>query len=113
MKDLLERLNLMANKGEDLNGLLARNLCYCLNEDPRNDHSHLFAGDHTLFLRSDADEQLLLHFTFNQTVKLTSISLGLPIDGSCPRTVKLFANKINLGFAEACGTNTNLHPMRP
>ena len=40
--------------------------CYCLNERGRQSFKHLFAGDHTLALHSDADEQLLLQIKFRQ-----------------------------------------------
>ena len=56
-----------------------------------------------LHFRSDADEQLLLHLAFMQTVKVSSLQIGIPNDGSCPQTIKLFCNKNNLGFSEASG----------
>lgn len=52
----------------------------------------------TLLAESDADEQLLMHITFSTKVKLHSISLAGPSDGRAPKDVKLFANKLSLGF---------------
>eukprot|EP01040_Poterioochromonas_malhamensis_P017471 gene17471-20089_t len=87
--------------GEELNQYLTKSSCYCLNEDSRSNYNNLFMGDHTLVLKSDADEQLLLQLAFQQTVNIRRVQLGLPADDSCPQTVKLFANKLNLGFSEA------------
>jgi hypothetical protein len=57
-----------------------------------------------LHFRSDADEQLLLHLAFMQTVKVSSLQIGVPNDCSCPQTIKLFCNRNNLGFSEASGS---------
>jgi hypothetical protein len=93
----------MAAQGENLTGELAKTACYCLNEEPSHAYQNLFMGDHTLFLRSDADEQLLLHLAFNQTVSLKKVEIGVLGNDSCPDTVKLFVNKTNMGFSEATG----------
>ena len=89
--------------GDNITNLLHKSLCCCLNEDLRAPHTNLFVGDHTLPLRSDADEQLLLQLGFNQTMKLSSIVLGVPDNSSCPKTIKLFCNQGNLGFDDAAG----------
>jgi hypothetical protein len=93
----------MATANENLNNFLTKSGCYCLNEDTRAPHTNLFIGDHTLPLKSDADEQLLLQLSFQQTVSLRKLQLGVPADNSCPFHVKLFANKLNLGFSDASG----------
>lgn len=93
----------MAAKEENVNEHLIKEQCYCLNEDLAAPHSNLFIGDDALVLTSNADEQLLLHLSFRQTIKLTSIAFGCPGDESCPDTVHLFVNKTNLGFSEASG----------
>lgn len=86
----------------EITSLLERSTCYCLNENPRAAHVNLFQGDKTLALRSDADEQLLLHLSFNQTVKVVSLELGLPGDQSCPATLKVYVNAgPHMGFADA------------
>lgn len=91
----------MSVGGENLSGLIAKSACFCLNEDSGHPYSNLFVGDHTLFLQSDTDEQLIIHIGFNQTVSLKHIYLGLPADESCPATVKLFINQPSLGFSDA------------
>lgn len=116
----------MAAATEDLTNQLLKSSCYCLNESPRAPFSNLFIGDHTLPLRSvdiltlsstfffsnlllyllfrsDTDEQLLLHLAFMQTMKVSSLHIGIPNDDSCPLTIKLYCNKNNLGFSEASG----------
>lgn len=92
---------IMSVGGENLSGLIAKSACFCLNEDSGHPYSNLFVGDHTLFLQSDTDEQLIIHIGFNQTVSLKHIYLGLPADESCPATVKLFINQPSLGFSDA------------
>jgi hypothetical protein len=67
--------------------------------------ANLFMGDETLFLQSDADEQLVLTIAFKDTVNLTGISIVAPLDDSAPRTVKLFANGLNMSF-EDCESDT-------
>eukprot|EP00428_Durinskia_dybowskii_P075234 CAMPEP_0170392716 /NCGR_PEP_ID=MMETSP0117_2-20130122/20340_1 /TAXON_ID=400756 /ORGANISM="Durinskia baltica, Strain CSIRO CS-38" /LENGTH=163 /DNA_ID=CAMNT_0010648871 /DNA_START=36 /DNA_END=527 /DNA_ORIENTATION=+ len=84
-----------------INDQLVKTGCYCLNESAVNQFTNLFVGDHTLGVRSDSDEQLIIHLAFLQTFKLSSIAFGVPGDSSCPATVKLFANINNLGFSEA------------
>jgi hypothetical protein len=97
------RMSSTLNNNEILNQYLTKSACYCLNEDSRHPHSNLFVGDHTLPLKSDADEQLLLQLSFQQTVIVRKLQIGIPNDDSCPHHVKLFANKLNLGFSDAAG----------
>ena len=85
----------------DLADQIDPNSCYFINIDPNFDQSHLFCGDHTLYTKSDADEQMIICLAYRQTHKLTGFSLGLPADDSCPQTVKVFINKTSLGFSEA------------
>ena len=90
---------------EELNQYLTKSGCYCLNEESRHSYNNLFMGDHTLFLKSDADEQLLIQLSFQQTLYIRRLQLGLPSDGSCPNKIKLFANKLNLGFSDTSGSS--------
>ena len=86
---------------ENVTNWILKSECYCLNEDVRAPHSNLFVGDSTLALQSDCDPQLLLHIAFQQTLKLSSLELGIPNNETCPQTIKLFLNKNNLGFSDA------------
>ena len=47
------------------------------------------------FLESDCDEQLMLTITFNQAVKVHSLKIRGPSDGTAPKTIKIFANQPN------------------
>ena len=51
-----------------------------------------------LLTESDADEQLLVTIKFKSKVKLHSILVNGPSDGRAPAKIKLFANRIGLGF---------------
>ena len=86
-----------------LNDKIVKTGCYCLNESPGCEYINLFSGDHTLGVRSDSDEQLIIHVPFLQTFQLDSIVFGVPGDGSCPATVKLFCNVNHFGFSDANG----------
>lgn len=110
----------VAMSSVDLQDQITKSGCFCLNESASAPHSNLFVGDHTQVLRSDADEQLIIHIEFLQTMKLSSLSLGLPSDESCPQTIKLFCNNRNLGFSQAAGNfhgfgrkSLNHYQMKP
>ncbi|KAJ7524041.1 hypothetical protein O6H91_18G074400 [Diphasiastrum complanatum] len=74
----------------------------CLNE--KDDHTFSnavkqgYREDDGLHLESDADEQLLLYIPFNQVVKLHSLVVKGPAEEG-PKTVKLYANRQNMGFS--------------
>ncbi|CAM9182484.1 unnamed protein product [Chrysoparadoxa australica] len=85
----------------DLGDVICKAECYCLNENPNYTWRNLFMGDDRLMLQSDADEQLLLHIGFNETVRLHSIDFRAPSNDTAPLTVKLFTNKVSMGFSDA------------
>ncbi|RIB26309.1 galactose-binding domain-like protein [Gigaspora rosea] len=69
----------------------------CLNQDDNNNIKNIFNDDDT-YLESNADEQLMISIPFKQHVKLHSIFI-IPTDiEHAPKTIKLFANRCNLGF---------------
>eukprot|EP01042_Synura_sphagnicola_P009319 gene9319-11963_t len=87
---------------ENINGLISKAGCFCLNEKAASHpFSNLFAPDHSAFLESDADEQLLITISFNQTVSLKNLVFHLPTDETCPQSVKLYLNQPSLGFSDA------------
>ena len=92
----------MSGGEEDVNPLLNKTECFCLNESSSSPHSNVIELGSSL-LTSNDDEQLLLHLSLRQTVKLTSIVFTSPSDESCPQTVQLFVNKNNLDFGQASG----------
>ena len=88
----------------DLTGKLEKSECFCRNEDPRFPHTNLFMGDSRLGCKSEADEQLILHIAFQETVKVKSIKFLAFNDGNDPElnptTVKMYVNRNNLGFED-------------
>jgi hypothetical protein len=64
------------------------------------DAAHVLQGDASLVCRSDADAQLILGLSFNQTVRLAGLSLGGPLGAEQPRLLKLFVNRPALGFED-------------
>lgn len=76
----------------------------CLNAAEGSWANVLKAGyreDEGLYLESDCDEQVLLSIPFNQVVKLRSLELRAPGDGTGPRRLKIFTNSPHMGLDEA------------
>lgn len=88
----------------DLTTKLEKSECFCRNEDPRFPHTNLFMGDSRLGCKSEADEQLILHMAFQETVKVKSVKFLAFNDGNEPElnptTIKLYVNRNNLGFED-------------
>jgi hypothetical protein len=59
-------------------------------------------------LKSDADEQLLMHVPFTGQVRVHSVLIRTSTTSSAPQTLKLFINQDNLDF----GTATDLAPTQ-
>eukprot|EP00808_Paulinella_micropora_P022501 g53496.t1 len=74
---------------------------HCMNEDSKHCLENCLKtpkrDDGSLFLRSSADEQLLLHLAFTMPMKLNSLYIQAPADAG-PSSVKLFVNRKNLDF---------------
>lgn len=90
----------------DLTDMIIKKDSYARNEAPGFPYTNLFIGDSRLGLKSDADEQLLLHIEFHEFVKLRSIKFiefnnGMDPESN-PSKVHLYVNRENLGF-EDCG----------
>jgi len=80
----------------DLKQFIVAAGCNCLNENDDNNNTHKNAfEDNPSVLESDCDEQLMLTITFNQPVKVHSMKIRAPSDGTAPKTIKLFANQPN------------------
>ena len=87
---------------DEITSMLQKTGCSCLNEQQAYPHKNLFAGGgDVLPLRSDCDPELLLQLAFMQTISMHSIIIGLPETDSCPKTIKLFCNRNNMGFDDA------------
>eukprot|EP00826_Nyctotherus_ovalis_P051893 TRINITY_DN6515_c0_g1_i5.p1 TRINITY_DN6515_c0_g1~~TRINITY_DN6515_c0_g1_i5.p1 ORF type:complete len:146 (+),score=13.80 TRINITY_DN6515_c0_g1_i5:28-438(+) len=61
------------------------------------------SGDpvHSSHRRSDTDPQILIHIAFLNTVKVHHLRIKAKDDGTGPRKVKVFSNRINMGFSDA------------
>ncbi|KAJ2648034.1 hypothetical protein IWW40_004238 [Coemansia sp. RSA 1250] len=80
----------------DLTRLVLKTQSECLNQNDDHPLDNIFTEGESV-LESDVDEQLIIHVTFNQPIKLHSIMLKAPLD-KAPKSIKLFANRTNLGF---------------
>lgn len=88
----------------DLSVKIEQTACYARNEAPGFPMSNLFIGDSRLGCKSDADEQLIIHVSFQEFVKVKSIKFTEFNNGADPEnnptTVHLFVNRENLGFED-------------
>ncbi|ORZ33908.1 galactose-binding domain-like protein [Catenaria anguillulae PL171] len=71
----------------------------CLNQKTDKTIKGMFKGTSTL--ESDVDEQLLINVAFQQVVKLHSIKFIAADKDTAPKTVKLYANRVGMGFDSA------------
>lgn len=88
----------------DLGSFLDRTACYARNESAASPWGNLFIGDSRLGLRSDADEQLIVHLSFHEFVRVKSVKFtewnrGADPDTN-PVTVHMHVNRVNLGFED-------------
>ncbi|KAJ1954937.1 hypothetical protein EC988_002158 [Linderina pennispora] len=72
----------------------------CLNQNDDFPLANVFKADDSV-LESDVDEQMVLHVVFNQPVKLHSLMLKCAELERAPRTLRLFANRSDVGFDDA------------
>lgn len=75
----------------------------CLNsaKDHPIAHALLDTGDKT-YLESDSDAQILINIGFIAPVKLHHLIINTPANDSyAPKTLKIFANKLNMDFTQA------------
>ncbi|CAG8753496.1 9305_t:CDS:2 [Acaulospora morrowiae] len=83
----------------DLSEFITLNQVDCLNQHEVHNVRNVFKKDDG-YLESDVDEQLLISIPFNQTVKLYSLKVVCKDIEHAPKTIKLFANRLNIGFDE-------------
>jgi len=76
----------------DLVSMIDKKQSECLNESDDHNWSDCLNESEAAFLDSDVDEQILLHITFTQAVKLHSIIFQGPAKNG-PKQVKLFINQ--------------------
>ncbi|KAJ2158576.1 hypothetical protein GGF46_003668 [Coemansia sp. RSA 552] len=76
---------------------------WCLNEREEGSVRGVFKTwdrrlDTTQLIESDADSELLVHVPFNAMIKLKSILIWGGVEGTAPRSVRVFANRDDLDF---------------
>ncbi|KAF7724880.1 Thioredoxin-like protein 1 [Apophysomyces ossiformis] len=81
----------------DLTDHITPNQMDALNQKQEHNVKNIFKDDES-YLESDVDEQLIISVPFNQRNCQTSF---LEDQGQAPKTIKLFANRRNLGFDDA------------
>lgn len=91
MADLLEQVELP--QCTVLNASSDHTLRHALDAESRDDPSK--------FLESDADEELLIHITFMQAVKISHLHIAGVDGATAPSGVRLFVNKVGLDFDSA------------
>ncbi|KAG7337252.1 PITH domain containing protein [Nitzschia inconspicua] len=98
-----------AEKGDgtmiDLSSKIETSECYARNQAPGFPMTNLFIGDSRLGCKSDTDEQLIIHISFQEFVKIKTIKFVAFNNGENPEenptTVKLYVNSANpLGFED-------------
>lgn len=62
----------------DLVTLINKSQSECLNQSDDHTWEHCLTPSTTQFLQSDVDEQLLLHISFQQAVKINSLVIQGP-----------------------------------
>jgi thioredoxin-like negative regulator of GroEL len=62
----------------DLAPLINKAQCECLNQSDDHIWEHALSANNATYLQSDCDEQILLHITFQQAIKLHSLIIQGP-----------------------------------
>lgn len=75
----------------DLNTLILKQQCECLNESDEHPLVHCLTSGGG-YLESDCDEQLIIYLSFTQAVKIHSLKIKAPHDKG-PKTIKIFINQ--------------------
>lgn len=88
----------------DLSSKFDKTKCYARNESSQYPMTNLFIGDSRLGCKSDADEQIIMHIEFNETVKVHSIKFtefnrGMNPE-EFPTKVHIYVNRNNMGFED-------------
>ncbi|KAJ2518250.1 hypothetical protein H4217_003449 [Coemansia sp. RSA 1939] len=85
----------------DVTSMVVKKESDCLNQNDDHPLENVFTeGDSVL--ESDVDEQMIIHVSFRQPIKLHSIMLKAPLD-KAPKNIRLFANNTTIGFDDVDG----------
>lgn len=77
------------SKQVDLTSYVSKTGSYALNVDSAFPMDNLYNSDERSELRSDADDQLIVHFAFSEKVKLTSMNIVAPKNEMRPSHIKV------------------------
>ncbi|KAL7746965.1 hypothetical protein RI367_007677 [Sorochytrium milnesiophthora] len=83
----------------DINSCIDLSQLDCLNQKQDKTVKRMLKGESVL--ESDCDEQLLINLAFNQAVKIHSIKFVAANKDAAPKNIKLFANRLAMGFETA------------
>ncbi|KAJ1460460.1 putative thioredoxin-like protein [Pelagophyceae sp. CCMP2097] len=86
-----------------LDDLIDKTQCHCLNDSDSKPFTNLFIGDERLLCSSADDHEIMMTFTFRESVRLHSINIVAPDSDAAPRTIKLFVNRTSIGFEDTDG----------
>ncbi|VDP39871.1 unnamed protein product [Schistosoma margrebowiei] len=94
-----------SSKQYDMDILLSKSQCECLNEDDTHSLAQLLNSSENnnskAYLLSDTDEQLIIYITFSQFVRIQSVQINGPKENA-PKTVKLFVNQTSTPDFDSC-----------
>lgn len=93
----------------DLNTLIAKSQCECLNESDEHDFGQCLTSEEG-YLESDCDEQLILSVIFTQSVKVHSLRIKAPVDQG-PKSIKLFINQPRTIDFDMADSNTSVQDI--
>lgn len=85
----------------EITNLLEINKCSCMNESKVGSFLQILNGQSNFTVISMVDPQLLFQLSFRQYVNITHIEFETTDTISCPKNIKLFSEKTNIGFEEA------------
>jgi hypothetical protein len=74
---------------------------HAMNMDERYPLTNLFNDDARFVVRSDADEQLIVHVPFIEPVNISGVSIVTPDGETAPTEVQIYANNTTLDFDDA------------
>jgi len=79
----------MSRSKVDLSSFIAKDGTYALNADDEFPLANLYNPDSRFQVRSDADEQMILHFQFSEKVKLSGVSIQAPTGDMQPVKIRV------------------------
>ena len=99
----------------DITNLLDVQQCSCMNEQISGSFKNMLQSNTNTYgntyTKSLVDPQLLIQLFFRQCVTISHIEFEVSTNDTCPKLIKLFSNKLNMGFDDA-STLTPIETIR-